>query len=322
MPAARIGSHAISHSFGKGCAAMRFERVLVTGAGGLLGRHVVAALGGECEVVGLDVVPGAGGIEMHVGDVTDRELVGRAVAGCDAVVHVAAIPNIVSGSGSDIVRVNVTGTWNVFDAAEQAGTRRVVLCSSDSVVGFTVLAGTMIPPEYLPIDEAHPLRPTDPYALSKRLGEEVARSFSDRGLEAVALRPVFIAHPESRAEIEARARDPGGYRPGAAGGAQPAAGGPVWHHVDPRDAARAFRLALELERVRFDAFFVSAATTLSAEPTLERLAAWLGGVLPEVRAPQIWQENPFAPLYDPTRAREVLGFEPRHDARAWGRAAG
>ena len=296
---------------------MKFDKVLVTGAGGLLGAHVVEGLSGACDVVGLDRLPPQGDTAWHQGDITDRDCVGRAVSGCDAVVHVAAIPNIVSGTGDESVRVNVTGTWNVFDAAEQAGARRVVLCSSDSVVGFTVLPGKMIPPDYLPIDHTHPLRPTDPYALSKLLGEQVARSFTYRGLEVVVLRPVFIAHPASRVEIEARGRDPLGYRPGSAGGAQPAAGGAVWHHVDPRDVARAFRLALELERARFETFFVSAATTLSPEPTLERLASWLGGPPPEVRAPSVWQDNPYAPLYDLTHARDELGFEPVHNARAW-----
>jgi len=296
-------------------------RVLVTGAAGLLGREVVAELAAGYEVVGLDRVRGAADVEWHVGDVTDPALVAAAMAGCEAAVHVAAIPNIVSGPGHEIVRVNAVGTWNVFAAAEAAGVRRVVQCSSDSVVGFTVLAGVMRPPEYLPVDEAHPCRPSDAYALSKLLGEEIARSFVLRGLEAIALRPVFISHPASRVEIEARARDPGGYRPGMAGGAQPAAGGPVWHHVDPRDAARAFRLALELEMAapRFEAFFVSAASTLAPEPTLERLARWLGGPLPEIRKPEVWRANPHAPLYDLTRAREVLGFEARHGLALSGR---
>lgn len=295
---------------------MRFEKVLVTGAGGMLGRAIVNELSGQCAIAGLDLKRGAADIEWHPGDLTDALSVQAAVRGCDAVVHVAAIPNIWSGSGEQIMRVNVIGTWNLLAAAEQAEVRRVVLCSSDSVAGFTVREGLMVPPLYLPIDLDHPLRPTDPYGLSKLLCEEMGRSFAERGqLEVVALRPVFIAYPEMHGEIAIRAKAPEAYRGPMAGGPSAAGGGPVWHHVDSRDAARAFRLALELEAVKYDRFFVSANVTLSPEPTLERLRRFLG-CLPEIRRPEVYERNPFAPLYDLTRSREVLGFDAEFDACA------
>lgn len=293
---------------------MRFHRVLITGAAGLLGSRVVGELAGT-RVVGFDLARGAAPIEWHQGNVLDADSLAHAARNCDAVVHIAAIPNISSGSEQEIMRTNVLGTWNTLRAAEEAGARRFVYCSSDSVVGFTVAAGKMLPPRYLPIDETHPLNPTDAYALSKKLGEEAARSFADRGMEVVVIRPVFIAHPESVHEIRARARNPGSYHPGVAGGRQPAGGGPVWHWIDPRDAARAFLLALELPRAHFEVFFVSASVTLASEPTLERLRGYLRGNLPELRRPQVYRDNPYAPLYDLTRAREVLGFAPRYDAR-------
>jgi nucleoside-diphosphate-sugar epimerase len=298
---------------------MRFENVLVTGAGGMLGRHVVEALRQHCRVTGYDLklppwTPGS--VPVLQGDMLDREALRRAVQGQDAIVHIAAVPNIWSGSGDHIMSVNVTGTWNLLAAAEEAGVRRVVLCSSDSVVGFTVREGRMIPPDYLPVDHLHPLRPTDPYALSKQLGEETGRSFAARGvLEVIALRPVFILFPEMHVEVRARARDPRNYRGPTAGGPSAAGGGPVWHHVDPRDLARAFRLALDLDRCPFTSVFISAAVTLAPEPTLDRLARFLDGRLPELRRPALYQANPYAPLYDTGYARELLGFEPEHDAR-------
>lgn len=295
---------------------MNHSRILVTGAGGMLGRAVVAELTGQCDVVGFDLVGDSTDVEWHTGDITDYAAVSAAMRGCTAVLHIAAIPNIVSGTAVEIVRVNTVGTWNVFDAAREQGIGRVVLCSSDSVVGFTVRQGLMVAPDYLPVDEFHPLRPTDAYATSKKLGEELARSFIPHGISTVALRPVFIAHPESLVEIEARARDPEGYQPGQAGGAQPAAGGAVWHYVDTRDVARSFRLALELDTANaFEPFFISAGETLSPEPTLERLQVYLERALPDIRNASVWCSNPYAPLYDLERATTVLGFEAEHSLR-------
>jgi len=117
-----------------------------------------------------------------------------------------------------------------------------------------------------------------------------------------------------QAEVKARAADPGGYRGPQAGGPNPAGGGPVWHYVDPRDAARAFRLALEIEKPRFTAYFISAQTTLAPESTLDRLRHYLGHDTP-VRRPQVYLRNPFAPLYDLEAARDELGYEAQHDLR-------
>jgi hypothetical protein len=64
----------------------------------------------------------------------------------------------------------------------------------------------------------------------------------------------------------------------------------------------------------FESFFLSAATTLAPEPTLERLARVLGR-LPEIRDPDLYRRQPFAPLYDLDAARIRLGFEPQFDAR-------
>lgn len=295
---------------------MKWQNVLVTGASGMLGKAVVRELTGKTKVAGYDLRPADTDIEWHVGDVNDSAALARAAKGRDAIVHVAAIPNIWSGIGETILRVNTVGTWQLLAAAEEAGVKRVVICSSDSVVGYTVREGVMCPPRYLPVDDQHPLNPTDPYGLSKLMAEEAGRSFSLRSkLEIAVLRPVFIAYPEMYGEIKARAEAPELYKGPMVGGPSAAGGGAVWHHVDPRDAARAFRLALEMPNLVFDKFFVSANVTLSPEPTLVRLQRVLG-YLPEVRQPALYERSPFAPLYDLRRSREVLGFDAEFDARA------
>ncbi len=295
---------------------MQFEKVLVTGSGGQLGTYVANELKGRCEVFGFDVKPAKSAIPHCVGDITDAAAVARVCQGKDAVVHLAAIPNICNGSGDDIVRTNTLGVWTVLRAAEECGVRRVILCSSDSVVGFTVMSSRLSPPDYLPIDANHSLRPTDAYAISKLLGEEIGRSFATRGrLEVIALRPVFVLYPDMEVEVKARAADPANYRGPSAGGRNPAGGGPMWHYVDPRDAARAFRLALELKRPRFAAYFVSGKNTMAPEPTLERLRRYLGRETP-VRRPDVYRSNPLAPLYDLDAACDELGYQAEHDLRS------
>jgi nucleoside-diphosphate-sugar epimerase len=291
--------------------------VLVTGAAGLLGRFVVEELlRNGYDVRGFDRRRGAAKIDWRVADVTDTVAVGDAVAGVDAILHIAAVPNIWSGDGQTIIRVNVQGTYTVLDAAEQAGIERFVFCSSDSVAGYTVREGRMLQPLYAPLDLEHPLLATDPYAISKVLGEDLARAYSLRGMSVVALRTVFVAYPEMAPEIIARARDPQNYRGPAAGGPSSAGGGPLHHHIDPRDLARAFRLAMELpmQKGGFERFYLSSQVTLSPEPTLDRLRRLHGNSI-QIRSPDVYAGQPFAPLYDLSHAAQRLGFVAEYDQR-------
>jgi nucleoside-diphosphate-sugar epimerase len=295
---------------------MQFKHVLVTGAGGLMGGYVINELKGRCKLSGLDVLPDKNNIPHIADNIVNPDAVRRACEGMDAVVHIAAIPNIWSGTGDEIIHTNVTGTWNVLKAAEDAGVKRVIITSSDSVVGYTVLSGSMISPDYLPINVDHPRRPTDPYAVSKKLCEEIAWSFVDRGaFEVVVMRPVFVLYPDMEGEVRARAADPVGYQWPAAGGRKPPGGGAMLHYVDPRDLAIAYRLALELDDPGFGPYFLSGPNTLAPEPTLERFADKAGQDV-EVRDPSLYVENPHAPLYDLTHAEEHLGFRAVHDLRA------
>jgi len=299
------------------------RNILVTGAAGLLGTAVAnELLSHGYQVRGFDRVAGKAEIDWTIADVTDADAVVKAMDGMDAVLHLAAIPNIWSGDAATIMRVNSLGTWNVFTAAEGAGMHRVVFCSSDSVAGYTVREGKMLPPLYAPLDLAHPLQATDPYAISKIIGEDIARGFALRGMSVIALRPVFVAYPEMDVELVARAKDPAAYKApgggpkGPAGGPSTAGGGALFHHIDSRDLARAFRLALELQMApgAFERFYLAAKVTLAPEPTLDRLRR-LHGDMVEVRDPERYRLNPYAPLYDLTPAEQRLGFVPAFDKR-------
>ena len=294
---------------------MKLKKVLVTGAGGLMGDYVIQELKDKFQLSGLDILPDKNGLPHIQDSILNIEAVRAACEGIDAVVQIAAIPNIWSGSGSEIIHTNVTGTWNVLKVAQEAGVKRIILTSSDSVIGYTVLSGAMIPPSYLPIDHNHPRRPTDPYALSKKLCEEMAKSFVDDGaFEVVVMRPVFVLYPEFEAEVRARAADPEGYKGPVSSAGKPPGGGAMWHYVDPRDLAVAYRKALILEEPGFGPYFICGPTILAPDETLKTLR-YKTGVDIEVKDENIYQNAPYAPLYDLTHAEVNLGFKAVHDLR-------
>jgi nucleoside-diphosphate-sugar epimerase len=156
---------------------------LVTGASGQVGRRVF----GRLEQTGwharsLDLKSGA--------DLRDEHAVRAAVEGCDVIVHAGAIAHDSAGTPGDIISTNVLGTWHVLLAAERCGVAKVVYFSSAQVFGFADDEGA---PEYLPVDDAHPLRAARPYGMSKRLAEEMCAAWTSRtSIATVVLRPVMI----------------------------------------------------------------------------------------------------------------------------------
>jgi nucleoside-diphosphate-sugar epimerase len=172
-------------------------KILVTGGQGKVGRFVVQELVNSAdEVTVFDRVPGPerGAVRYLVGDIQDLGQVMEAMHGADAVIHLAAIhkPNIATATVT--YQTNVVGTFNVHHAAFRLGIKRVVSASSNAVVGWSYSDNFV--PDYLPVDEDHPLRPEDPYGLSKEIGETIARSYALKGLETISLRPSGVVTPE------------------------------------------------------------------------------------------------------------------------------
>lgn len=290
------------------------RRVVVTGASGLLGSCVARAIESVAEVVRLDSRPRSDGGRSIRASILDLEALVSAFKGADSVLHLAAAANIGAGPPQNIIELNVQGSWNVLEAALRASVRRVVLCSSDSVMGNTVWRQHFWCPDTLPVPEDHELRPADPYGLSKLLAEQAGRSYARRGLEVLALRPVFVLFPSMMGEVRARHADPAGYRGPCAGGHVAAGGGLCWHHVDPRDVAEAFRLGVDSPWQGFESFWLAAPSTLHPLPTLERIRQVFGR-LPRTVERSHYEQRPFAPMFDTSRAEERLGWRARHDHR-------
>jgi len=280
---------------------MRFEKVVCTGGSGRLGKYVTDDLRGRCALTVLDVrPPQASGVQYTNASIIDFAALKQAFQGQDAVVHLAAIPNPRSAPADVTFSTNVQGTWNVLQAAEEAGVRRVIVASSDAALGLHYNPPGY-GPQYVPIDEDHPLRPIEFYSLSKEVTETMCRSYVNRGkLEVIAIRPTHIVFPPEYPELEARGADVQNYH--------------LWTYVAPEDVAQGFRLALELAESPFQAYYISAANGLNTRPTLDMLRERYGA-LPEIRNPDHFRKNPLATVLDITRAQDVLGFEPTIDWR-------
>ena len=116
------------------------------------------------------------------------------MVGYDAVVHLAAIPAPFIRTDEATFRINISSTFNVFQAATTLKMQRVVWASSETTLG---LPFDKEQPDHAPIDETQTLLPQSSYALSKVLGEEIARQFSRwSGIPFVGFRISNIMEPD------------------------------------------------------------------------------------------------------------------------------
>ena len=174
------------------------KKVLVTGAGGFIGSHLVEALLARgCEVRAfvhynafnswgwLDTLPEAQrrNLDVFAGDIRDPHGVAQAAAGCEVVFHLAALIGIPYSyhSPDTYVDTNIKGTLNILQAARRHGTGRLIVTSTSEVYGTA---------RYVPIDEAHPMQGQSPYSASKIGADRLAESFH----KSFDL-PVIIARP-------------------------------------------------------------------------------------------------------------------------------
>jgi UDP-glucose 4-epimerase len=193
-------------------APLAGRTVLVTGADGFIGSHVVEAVlsaGAKVRAFCLYTSFGTAGwldgstafaaavtdgrAEVVLGDIRDPELVSRAVAGCDTVLHLAALIAIPHSyvAPRSYVDTNVTGTLNLLEAVRTHGVGRLVQTSTSEVYGT---------PESVPITETHPLRGQSPYSATKIAADKLCEAFAlSFGTPVVTLRPFNTYGPRQSA---------------------------------------------------------------------------------------------------------------------------
>jgi nucleoside-diphosphate-sugar epimerase len=277
-------------------------RVIVTGGLGRLGRAVDARLcelGHETHVFDRAIVRDTNAASVEL---TDYGQVIDAVHGldwvhdgADAIVHLAAIPAPGLLPDAATFRNNMLATYNVLQAARRAGIRRVVIASSETLLGLPFEQ----PPPYLPVDEEYPARPETTYSLVKHLEEQLSIELTrwDPQLSITALRFSNVVGPvdyprfaEFQADPRLRAWN-------------------LWGYIDERDGAQAVANALEHAEPGFAAMIIAAADTVMERPSAELAAA----VFPDVplRRPLHGRET----LLAIDKARRLIGYEPQHSWR-------
>ncbi|MCP2361548.1 nucleoside-diphosphate-sugar epimerase [Nonomuraea thailandensis] len=287
------------------------SRVLVTGSAGRLGRSVVSTLAAAGhEVIGVDRAPGTppeAAVTLPA-DLTDTGETFEVLARFrpESVIHLAAIATPFSVPESVIFTVNTQLAYNVCSASVALGVPGVVVASSPTVMGYGAPGGWT--PQYLPIDEEHPVRPWNAYNLSKVTAEETMKAYARAGgTKLAAVRPCFVIPPEEWAGAPTQSGHTVRERLD-----RPELGGvSLFNYIDSRDAAEMITVLAEAlpDLPNGEVFFAGAADALARKP----LADLLPQVVPGTEAYASGLTGT-TPAFSTAKAERLLGWQPK---RSW-----
>jgi UDP-glucose 4-epimerase len=284
--------------------------VLVTGSSGHLGEGLMRVLGGDA--IGVDLLPGP--YTGVVGDLADRAVARRALAGVDAVIHAATLhkPHVGTHSRRDFVDANITATLNLLEEAVAAGVERFVFTSTTSAFGRALTPETGQPAAWITEDVVP--RPRNVYGVTKTAAEDLCELVHrDHGLPVLILRTSrFFPEPDDRDEVRASYLD-----------LNLKVNELLYRRVDLEDAVRAHLDALSrAPALGFGRYIVSATTPFSRADAAAlhadapAVVARLFPDCPEIYARRGWRMLPaIERVYDNARARRDLGWTPRFDFR-------
>lgn len=297
-------------------------RVLVTGGGGFLGAATVRALLGrgdtaiafDTQLIGIASAGPPERLILVPGDITDMANVAQAmlIHKPDSVIHCAAVVGVMSSLGSpiNIVRTNVEGSLNVFEAMRLAAVKRCIHISSEEAYGAFRADK---------IDETHPLDPVMPYGICKAAVEQLGRTYRDlHGLEVINLRTSWVYGPGLP-----RNRIPKNLVDAALAGRKlhiPTGAESAIDHTYVDDVAAAILQALDHQGHRYDVYNVAS----GAAPTVSELVAIVRELVPGAQlsvGAGIYRHGdridmPRKGALDVSRAGAELGWKPRYDIRA------
>lgn len=292
-------------------------RILFTGGSGKAGKHVVSYLLAQGhQVLNVDLTPlDCPGVENLIADITDsgqmfNALVtyvgfdelqpGTGVPKFDAVVHFAAIPRVMIAPDNETFRVNTMGTYNVIEAAVKLGVPKIIFASSETTYGVCFADGIR-KPEYIPVDEEHPVIPEDSYAMSKVVNEATARSFQRRsGLDIYGIRINNVVEPhEYEQNFPAYFEDSETRRRN------------IFAYIDVRDLGQMVELCLQKDGLGYEVFNASNDDHSVNKTTQELRDEFYADV------PVKSEMGEFETFYSNKKAKDMLGFKEQHNWRMY-----
>ena len=272
--------------------------IAVTGGSGRIGRAILElALADGHSVVSIDRVAPAEGtalpdVPFHQLEMTDYDAFEQALDGCDALIHMAAIPSPGKLPPHVVHNNNVVGSYNALIAAALKGIKRVVQASSVNATGAAYSRAPRY--DYFPLDEQHPTYNEDPYSLSKWICEQQADSIVRRyeDMQIASMRFHWVV-PERATAVQY-------------GTNVDFLSKHLWGYTRLDAAARACLLGITESFGGHEAFYIVAPDTMLATPSRELAAKYF----PDVPVRGAFDGN--HGFFDSTKAERLLGW--KHDA--------
>lgn len=272
-------------------------KIAVTGGSGGIGRAIIAqALARGDTIVSIDrVAPAAeqANVRFVLADMSEYDKLVEAFAGCDAVIHMAAIPSPGHHPDHIVHNNNVVGSYNALRAAVEHGIMRICQASSVNAIGHSYSRRPRY--DYFPLDEEHPNYGEDPYSLSKWICEQQGDTFARRyeGIRIASMRFHWVV-PE-RAHAAKYFNVPG-----------PDVIKHLWAYTLFESAARACLMSLDAAFTGHEAFYITAPDTTMDVPSRDLAAEYL----PDVSIRGEFSGN--KSFFSAAKAERLLGW--KHDA--------
>lgn len=281
-------------------------RILVTGARGKVGRAAVAALmeAGH-DVRATDVFPPTferpepGEPDYVQARLTDAGEAFAVVRGAEAVVHTAALPEPTKNPAHVTFHNNLMALFNTLEASVRWGVSRFVNVSSETVPGFFFPERDFLP-DYVPVDEEHPIRPQDPYALAKHFGEQLMDAAVRRSdIRPLTIRPCWVQHEGNyERNLGPQVRDASVLSPN------------FWSYIDVYDLADAIALAVDSDLPGHEVFYIASPDNVGNRPFEEIVRRYYGDAV-QIKRPLPRED---ASGISVEKAKRVLGYSPK---RTW-----